>query len=263
MFFLLFRFSVCLPVLYFSSWIKWIYIILAIWDIELEEISVYSKNMFISRWYFNIWILIVRSNTGSGNNKVQLAFSVGDTRRLGEINTYNGTIFTANLDAGSGCQQQRRSDQVGNIITTTETTFVYYWRVDTFWRLAFVDARMRSPPFYVSSHGYRIALTVHSDVLARTVSVSVVLAAGDYDAQLRWPFVHRLRLSVLDQTVVASEDIVFRVWNDVRCGIDSSTSSQHRYDTVVYVSMELKHDVLTYRRYTAGNTLLVKLMVFI
>lgn len=100
-----------------------------------------------------------------------------------------------------------------------------------------------------------MALTVDSDVTARTVRVAAVPAAGDFDARLEWPFAHRLRLSVLDQTDVAPEDIVSRVWDDVRCGGDGGGG--------VCASMEFRHDVLTYRRYAAGDTLLVKLTVFV
>lgn len=134
--------------------------------------------------------------------------------------------------------------------------FVYYWRVDAFWRLTFADGRALSPPFYVSARGYRIALAVHSDPATRTVRVAAVLATGgEYDARLAWPFAHRLRLSVLDQTDVAPQDVVSRVWDDVRCG-------RRDGDNDVCASMEFRHDVLTDRRYVAGDVLLVKVTVF-
>lgn len=141
----------------------------------------------------------------------------------------------------------------------TTPAFVYYWRVDAFWRLAFVDGRARSPSFYVSPRSYRIALTVHSDVSVRIVRVAAVPATGEYDAHLRWPFAHRLRLSVLDQTDVAPEDIVSRVWDDVQC--DGTLPQQ--YDDSICASMEFRHDVLTYRRYVASNALIVKLTVLL
>lgn len=151
------------------------------------------------------------------------------------------------------------------------TAFVYYWRVDAFWRLSFAgDGLARSPPFYVSPRSYRISLTVHSDVAARTVRVAAVPAAGEYDAQLGWPFAHRLRISVLDQTDDGPEDIVSRVWDDVRC---TSALTPPRQDLLyrrqnhpaeaVCASMEFRHDVLTYRRYAAGDALVVKLTVFL
>lgn len=143
--------------------------------------------------------------------------------------------------------------------TTAATAFVYYWRVDAFWRLAFVDGRARSPSFYVSPRSYRMALTVHSEVSTRTVRVAAVTTTGEYDAQLRWPFAHRLRLSVLDQTDAAPEDIVSRVWDDVQCGGGGSSLQQQD----VCASMEFRHDVLTYRRYVASDALIVKLTVLL
>lgn len=162
-----------------------------------------------------------------------------DTGRLREIDAYNGTVFTASAADGDGGTLQ---------------AFVYYWRVEAFWRLTFADGRARSTPFYVSPRSYRIALTVHSDVTARTVRVAAVLATGEYDARLRWPFAHRLRLSVLDQTDVAPQDVVSRVWDNVRCGGGGDD---------VCASMEFRHDVLTYRRYAAGDALFVKVTVFL
>lgn len=167
-----------------------------------------------------------------------------DTGRRREVDTYNGTVFATD---GDGSGHGLRPDQ------EPASAFVYYWRVEAFWRLTFADGRARSAPFYVSPRGYRIALTVHSDVAGRAVRVAAVPVAGEYDARLRWPFAHRLRISVLDQTDVAPEDIVSRVWDDVRCGpVDG-----------VCASVEFRHDVLTYRRYAAGGALLVKLTVFL
>ncbi|CAI6358540.1 unnamed protein product [Macrosiphum euphorbiae] len=183
-----------------------------------------------------------------------------DTGRLREIGTYNGTVSTTEDGPSSGARPRGPT-----------TAFVYYWRVDEFWRLSFsADGLARSPPFYVSPRSYRISLTVHSDVTARTVRVAAVPAAGEYDAQLRWPFAHRLRLSVLDQTDVGPEDIVSRVWDDVRCAASppSPPTPQHYRQNqpapeVVCASMEFRHDVLTYRRYAAGDALVVKLTVFL
>ncbi|XP_060857389.1 uncharacterized protein LOC132934967 [Metopolophium dirhodum] len=188
-----------------------------------------------------------------------------DTGRLREIGTYNGTVSTTEDGPAAGGGRPR----------SPTTAFVYYWRVDAFWRLSFSpDGLARSPPFYVSPRSYRISLTVHSDVTARTVRVAAVPAAGEYDAQLRWPFAHRLRLSVLDQTDVGPEDIMSRVWDDVRCAATppapptSHQNPQHYRQNqptpeVVCASMEFRHDVLTYRRYAAGDALVVKLTVFL
>lgn len=173
-----------------------------------------------------------------------------DTQRLGEIGAYNGTVFSVQ-DGGAGGRRPAQRLQPA-------TAFVYYWRVEAFWRLTFADGRARSPPFYVSPRGYRLALAVHSDAAARTVRVAAVPAAGEYDAQLRWPFAHRLRLSVLDQTDVAPEDIVSHVWDDVRC---AGPAADDRDGVCAF--MEFRHDVLTYRRYAAGDGLLVKLTVFL
>lgn len=184
-----------------------------------------------------------------------------DTGRLREIGTYNGTVFTTDDGHAAGIDRPRGPT----------TAFVYYWRVDAFWRLSFsADGLARSPPFYVSPRSYRISLTVHSDLTARTVRVAAVPAAGEYDAQLRWPFAHKLRLSVLDQTDIGPEDIVSRVWDDVRCiaAPPSPKTPQHYRQNqpateIVCASMEFRHDVLTYRRYAAGEALVVKLTVFL
>lgn len=177
------------------------------------------------------------------------AAAVGDTGRLREIGTYNGTVFTTKLTDGG----------------TAWTVFVYYWRVDAFWRLTFSGGQARSTPFYVSPRSYRIALTVHSEPATQTVRVAAVLATGEYDAQLRWPFPHQLRLSVLDQTDVKPEDIVSSVWDDVRCGNPLPLSPQQkRFDSETQcVTMEFQHDVLTYRRHVANDSLIIKLTVFL
>lgn len=183
--------------------------------------------------------------------------SNGDTERLREIGTYNGTVFSAApVDVGGADGGSR---------PTAASTFVYYWRVDAFWRLAFADGCARSPPFYVSPRSYRVALTIRSDLTTRSVRVAVVPAAGEYDTRLRWPFAHRIRLSVLDQTDASPEDIVSRVWDDVRCGGASSTPSSQKQLSLedVCASMEFRHEVLTYRRYLTGDALLVKLTVFL
>lgn len=170
-----------------------------------------------------------------------------DTKRLREIGTYNGTVSTTE-DGPVG------SAAAGRPRPPTTDAFVYYWRVDAFWRLSFGAAGglARSPPFYVSPRSYRMSLSVRSDVAARTVRVAAAPAAGEYDAQLGWPFAHRIRLSVLDQTDFGPEDIVSRIWDDVRCAAET-----------VCASMEFRHDVLTYRRYAAGDAIVVKLTVFL
>lgn len=126
--------------------------------------------------------------------------------------------------------------------------------------------RARSPPFYVSPRSYRIALTIHSDPVTGIIQVAAIPAAGEYDAGLRWPFAHRLRLSVLDQTDIGPEDIVSRVWDDVQCGVAApalpAAPKQWRPEDVC-ASVEFRHSVLTYRRYAAGDSLLVKLTVFL
>ncbi|XP_060845088.1 uncharacterized protein LOC132924675 [Rhopalosiphum padi] len=189
-----------------------------------------------------------------------------DTDRLREIGTYNGTVSTVEDGSVAGSGRPRG----------LTTAFVYYWRVDAFWRLSFgADGLARSPPFYVSPRSYRISLSVHSDLTARTVRVAAEPVAGEYDAQLRWPFAHRLRLSVLDQTDVGPEDIVSRIWDDVRCTAaepptppphqNPSQNRGHRQPVAaeaVCASMEFRHDVLTYRRYAAGDSIVVKLTVF-
>ena len=50
-----------------------------------------------------------------------------------------------------------------------------------------------SPPFYTHKHGYKLCLRIHAngygDGNSTHVSVGVVLISGEYDDQLRWPFV--------------------------------------------------------------------------
>lgn len=198
---------------------------------------------------YNIYKNIFSSKADRDDGgKSQLFSAIGDTERIREIGTYNGTVFATKLVDGG----------------TAGTVFVYYWRVDEFWRMTFSDGQARSSPFYVSPRSYRIGLTVHSDPATRTVRVAAVLATGEYDAQLRWPFAHQLRLSVLDQTDVTPEDIVSRVWDDVRCSDPLTSSQQKNFDgETPCMTMEFRHDVLTYRRYVAKDSLIVKLTVFL
>ena len=65
------------------------------------------------------------------------------------------------------------------------------------------DAYVASPSHYMSRSGYKMALEVcvygHLTGIGTHVSVYVLFQEGEYDAQLKWPFVGKITFALLNQ----------------------------------------------------------------
>ncbi|KAG6920923.1 TNF receptor associated factor 2 [Chelydra serpentina] len=60
-----------------------------------------------------------------------------------------------------------------------------------------------SPPFYTSRYGYKLCLKLYLNGdgtgAGTHISLFLVLMQGEYDFQLKWPFLHKITLTLLDQ----------------------------------------------------------------
>ena len=87
-------------------------------------------------------------------------------------------------------------------------TGVYVWKVNELGR-RYHEARMGrmtslySPPFYTSTHGYRLRLRAYlygdGSGKGTHISLFIVLMKSEYDDILSWPFRHRVTLSLINQ----------------------------------------------------------------
>ena len=93
------------------------------------------------------------------------------------------------------------------------------------WRIANVSQKMYeamnttetsfySPPFYTSSHGYKMCARIYlnGDGMGKGTHISLffVIMRGQYDALLRWPFRQKVTMMLLDQDNVEHVIDVFR-----------------------------------------------------
>ncbi|XP_039310910.1 TNF receptor-associated factor 6 isoform X1 [Solenopsis invicta] len=119
-----------------------------------------------------------------------------------------------------------RQDEINKFNNTMQNlndstnAFAYYWEVKNFnmmlmsWQ---TGRSMRSSTFYVDRSGYAMYLKITPKYFPDgTVFVGVGLTRGRYDSILAWPFPHRIRLEVLDQSLRGvREDRRSRIWDPV------------------------------------------------
>lgn len=94
------------------------------------------------------------------------------------------------------------------ILEVKSTTGIYVWKVNELQRRA-REARvgktvsLYSPPFYTSTHGYRLCLRcyLYGDGVGKGTHISlfIVIMRSEYDDLLAWPFAHRVALSLINQ----------------------------------------------------------------
>lgn len=88
------------------------------------------------------------------------------------------------------------------------STATFIWRLENFEYLQ-KKARIgkqqviNSEPFYSERHGYKMKVRMYpngrGEAKENHLSLYIVIAHGEYDAMLPWPFVRKVTLSVLDQ----------------------------------------------------------------
>jgi len=105
-------------------------------------------------------------------------------------------------------------EKINNVDQYTSYTGVFYWKIDQ-WKKRMEDAKERrttslySPSFYTGRFGYKMCMRLYpmGDGMGKDSHVSLffVIMKGPYDALLRWPFVHKVTLTMLDQTNPAGD----------------------------------------------------------
>lgn len=85
----------------------------------------------------------------------------------------------------------------------------FTWKIYNFsqYRLSAINEQMTvtySPPFYTNLSGYKLCMGIHlngvHDGVGRRIALFVYMMQGDYDSILKWPFIERIELSILDQS---------------------------------------------------------------
>lgn len=94
------------------------------------------------------------------------------------------------------------------ILEVKTTCGIYIWKINEVKR-RYQEAKegktssLYSPPFYSSTHGYRLCLRAYlnGDGTGKNTHVSlfVVIMKGEYDDLLQWPFRHRVELTLINQ----------------------------------------------------------------
>ncbi|XP_011880947.1 PREDICTED: TNF receptor-associated factor 6-like [Vollenhovia emeryi] len=141
---------------------------------------------------------------------------------------YLNSIRNANLHGTFDGYSSPRQDEIGRYNNTMQnlsalngsatSAFAYYWQVSNFnvmlasWQ---TGRSMRSLTFYAGRSGYAMYLKITPKYFPDgTVFVGVGLTRGRYDSALAWPFPHRIRLEVLDQSLRGvREDRRSRIWD--------------------------------------------------
>jgi hypothetical protein len=172
-----------------------------------------------------------------------------------EISLYNSSIHFVPTprDISNSTEQQR--------------IFTYYWRVrDMSNKLNNWEPRrsIRSPSFYISPGSYKMYIRLYPRQNGKNVYIHVGLTKGDYDNQIKWPFILKHRITVLDQRMDNIQDIHSRVWDPtVLCSGFNWKKPNINNDNHECVGLGFPQDVARSRDYIAYNTLVVKLTVYL
>lgn len=95
------------------------------------------------------------------------------------------------------------------ILEVKSCTGIYIWKINDL-RRRLRDAKdgrtisLYSPPFYTSTHGYRLCLRAYlngdGDGKGKYLSLFVVVMKSEYDDLLKWPFSHSVTITLINQT---------------------------------------------------------------
>ncbi|KAF4531425.1 hypothetical protein B566_EDAN004193 [Ephemera danica] len=147
-----------------------------------------------------------------------------------------------------------------------QRVFTYYWRIrDMYTKLQRWESRrsIRSPSFYISPSSYKLYIRLYPRQNSKNVYLHVGLTRGEYDAMLDWPFKLKHRITVLDQREESVQDIFSRIWDPTVLCSGFNWKRPLAGDNHECVGLGFPHEVLKSRNYILGNTMVVKLTVYL
>lgn len=139
----------------------------------------------------------------------------------------------------------------------------FIWRIEKFsetlGRAKESGQRIGSSAFYTEKYGCKLKISINprvishelSGFIATSISASVVLMKGKYDAILPWPFNGKVILSLIDQ----QPDPVER--QNLVCKSNLNTPKPKRFD-VQLVSLSVSYEKLQTSCYTVDDTLFLQ-----
>ncbi len=95
------------------------------------------------------------------------------------------------------------------ILEVKSCSGVYVWKINELTRRSREAKQGRtislySPPFYTSTHGYRLCLRAYlngdGEGKGTHVSLFIVIMKSEYDDLLKWPFSHKVTLTLINQS---------------------------------------------------------------
>lgn len=85
---------------------------------------------------------------------------------------------------------------------STSMNSILVWRVGDLMKKIQADEIITSPSFYTSQEGYKLKMSLHlnGDGIGRDTHISIFLAIakGEFDDILRWPFMHKVSIILID-----------------------------------------------------------------
>lgn len=143
----------------------------------------------------------------------------------------------------------------------------YIWTVTEFWETVRraknnIEVRIKSDPFYVGLHGYKVQLLMYPNGTKRAlnsfISLYFAVMKGQYDAILPWPFRYKVNITIIDQ----NPDLTQRQ-NVVRSFVpDPSSENMQRPESEQNCGqgfqMFLSHEELMEGFYVVDETLFIK-----
>ncbi|XP_012523549.1 TNF receptor-associated factor 6 isoform X1 [Monomorium pharaonis] len=201
---------------------------------------------------------------------------------------YLKSVRNANLHDAFDSYLSPRQNEIYKFNNTMQNlngstnVFIYYWQVSNFnvmlmsWQ---TGRSMRSPTFYAGRSGYAMYLKITPKYFPDgTIFVGVGLTRGRYDSVLAWPFPHRIRLEVLDQSLRGMhEDRLSRIWDPAMlCTEDFWGRPLRVTDNPVCVGLSIPRRVILSKslsmssqrysgnaRYMWNGNVLIKLIVYL
>ena len=137
------------------------------------------------------------------------------TQLVADVEQHKGTLSQMNTSVDHLSQVVPRYESILEemnlkieILEVKSSTGVYVWKVNELGR-RYREARigkttsLYSPPFYTSTHGYRLCLRAYlygdGSGKGTHISLFIVLMKSEYDDILLWPFRHHVTLSLINQ----------------------------------------------------------------
>ena len=200
------------------------------------------------------------------NTVVQLKATAAEVEKLqGELKCANGKLkelqdTMANSDAAVERLQEELKytrDTVTSFVTTEPQSKNWRTFVLTGYRgKRRNNAELIFPPFYTSPNGYHVALEVDAngcgEFMGTCVSVHIHWKKGKYDAALKWPFIGKVIVTLLNQLEDEAHDVneyCIHAKDNILCGgsLVWHTFIPHSALTRTQKTQYLMHDTLYFR----------------